>query len=90
MTSIAQAVEVLNRIHQADPTVLPALIGHRVPCNEELADDPSVQVGVLESGYEVGILGVINGLIGANEQVGFIAAVYDDDGALTHFRGGVL
>ena len=60
---IDRAIEVLNRVHQADPTVLPALIEYRVPCNDAVADDPTVQVrGGYDSPVTVGLLGIINGL----------------------------
>lgn len=81
-------VDVLNRIHEADPTVLPKLIDYRVPCNGTLADDPTVQVGRLEDevGWEVGILGILNGIGGIDSSgSGYVAAIYDDEGKLTHF-----
>lgn len=82
------AVRILNEIHAADPTVLPALIDYRVPCNDILADHPTVQVGGLPGcrGGFVGLLGILNGLFGAGPRGGFIGAVYDDDHQLTHFR----
>lgn len=63
------AVEVLNRIHAADPSVLPTLIAHRVPCNDAVADDPTVQVLGLPDGSVVGVglLGVINGIFGVQD-----------------------
>lgn len=92
----ADAVKVLNRIHAADPTVLPALIGHRIPCNEALADDPTVQVGPLPKDapvrdgreWEVGLLGIVNGLFGTRTRFGpgFIGAVADEDGKLVEFK----
>lgn len=104
VVSTDDAIAVLNRIHATDPEVLPLLIAMRVPCNEALADDPTVQVNmaalfdrpmVHEAGsstatilpaYEVGLLGIINALFGADEQErGFIAAHYDDEGNLTGF-----
>lgn len=79
MNAIDQAIKVLNRIHAADPTVMPALISHRVPCNEAVAADPAVQVGVIPAGFEVGILGIINGIFGCDSSGrGFIAADYDE------------
>ncbi|MGH9094977.1 MAG: hypothetical protein ACRDXE_07440 [Acidimicrobiales bacterium] len=114
-----RAVAVLDRIHAADPTVLPALIEFRVACNRKVGDDPTVQIGTAEHGApicpwcgavlaewdhdtdcprsgprleasgSVGLLGVINGLFGADENgVGFIAACYADDGTgpLTGFK----
>ena len=101
MTTPAEAIDVLNRIHAADPTVLPALIDHRVECNRALADDPTVQVGVIPGmetmttpgfdRYNVGLLGIINGIFGirslseAHGTQGWIAAVYDADRNLKHF-----
>ena len=92
MTTPDEAIDVLNRIHEADPSVLPALIGYRVPCNQELAKDPTVQVGAPPGSpggpYEVGLLGIINGLFGVDEQSwGFIAMVCaKDDGRLIRFE----
>lgn len=83
---INQAIEVLNSVHQADPTVLPLLIDYRVPCNRAVADDPTVQVGVHDGLWTVGLLGIVNGIVGVDTNGrGFIAAHYDDDGVLTHF-----
>lgn len=83
--AIRDAIGVLNRVHAADPTVLPVLFAHRVRCNEALADDPSVQVKQREGHCDVGLLGIINGLFGVDAATrGFISAHYDG-GELTHF-----
>lgn len=78
MVTKEQAVTLLNEIHALDPSVLQNLVSHRVPCNEALANHPTVQVGLVdgEDGkFEVGILGIINGLFGVDEKGwGFIAA----------------
>lgn len=96
MEHVVMAIAVLNRIHKEDPAVLPALIQMRVPCNRALADDETVQVGVLctmdhdghESSreFEVGFLGILNGIFGIKEDgYGYIQANFDDAGNLTHF-----
>lgn len=86
MSTVDQAVEILNRIHAADSTVLPALIEHRVACNEQLATDPTVQVRGRVGEAEVGLLGIINGLFGVDDNSrGFIGAEYDTDHRLTGF-----
>lgn len=90
MTTPEECIEVLNRIHAADPTVLPALIAHRVACNKAVADDPTVQVGRYgppqSDIWEVGLLGVINGIFGIREgSQGWIGAYYDDDRTLLRF-----
>lgn len=78
------AIEVLNRVHSADPTVLRTLIKFRVPCNAAVANDPSVQV---TPDTTVGVLGVLNGIFGIDGNGrGPIAAHYDDAGDLTHFE----
>lgn len=87
---VRNAVDVLNRIHSKDPSVLPALITYRVPCNEELAADETVQVGQLNAGeeakWEVGFLGILNGIFGINDKGrGYIYAHFDDEKNLTHF-----
>jgi hypothetical protein len=89
MTTVNEAIEVLNRIHKADPTVLPALIFHRVECNHQVAEDKTVQVGTVSNGgYEVGILGIINGIFGVDENGwGHIYANFDDEGTLVDFSG---
>lgn len=83
---VREVIDVLNRIHEKDPTVLPALINYRVPCNDVLAEDPTVQVGITpEGGWEVGLLGILNGVCGVNaNDIGFIAAYFGKNG-LDHF-----
>jgi len=84
--AIDNAVAVLNRIHLADPFILPALIDYRVQCNEVLTADPTVQVSQDGEIWRVGLLGIVNGLFEVGtDGAGFIAAVYDDSGVLTHF-----
>jgi hypothetical protein len=94
--SVDEAVAVLNRIHEKDPTVLPALLAHRVECSEELAEDETVQVEAFpadnhsrsrDGGFRVGVLGVLNGVFGLNGDRGWIAAVVDrETGRLLRFE----
>jgi hypothetical protein len=83
-----QAIEVLNRLFEADPTAISTLIKHRVPCNKKLADDPTCQVAAydhphstiltLPDGYSVAMIGVINALFGVDDKgCGFIAYEID-------------
>ena len=85
--AIDTAIEVLNRVHDADPSVLPTLINYRVPCNEAVADDPTVQVGEYEGITKVGLLGIVNGLFGTipGRKSGWIGAYHDDEGSLVKF-----
>jgi len=67
--SIENAIEVLNRLNETDPKAAMALVETRVPCSEELAEDPEIQVGFSSNGaFQVGVLGIINGLFGITDD----------------------
>ena len=82
-TRIDFAIEVLNRALKADPKAIKTLLECRVPCNMDLADDPTIQV-IVGEGLEgdkiasVGPLGLLNGILGIRQNGwGYIAAVYE-------------
>lgn len=58
---MSKSVELMNRIFQADPNAVHALLLNRVPCNLAFANDPDVPVdGTLMIGdgaFQVGALG---------------------------------
>lgn len=66
---IEKFVDVLNSAYDADPAAIHALLCNRVPCNQELADHPSIVVvenkATPDPGYTVGLLGILNGICGA-------------------------
>ncbi len=82
---IDHTIAFLNELVAIDPEALALLIETRVPCNQALADHPSVQVqsrGGGEPGWRfcVGFLGVLNGILGADDNGwGFVCVVLDDD-----------
>jgi hypothetical protein len=89
--SIDDVIALLNEAAAADPQAMIALIGNRVLCNEKLAAHPAVQVGryASETSAEmsgpnvgsvtrVGVLGLLNGVFGINEQ-GYGPIVADID-----------
>lgn len=70
--TVEHAIEVLNRMLEADPVATKNLFLAHVECNEELAQDPTIQVRGYkvqddDPAHSVGILGVINGLFGVDE-----------------------
>lgn len=67
MTTFYTILQTLNEAVAADPVAIKALIEHRVPTNETLANHPTIQVREIlnEGRYEVGALGLINGLVEA-------------------------
>ena len=85
-------IERLNEIAQADPEAMGKLIATRVPCNEALADHPTVQVRALKGEPPaVGVLGLLNGLVGIIEDgprkgYGLITAIVENDGTCRGFR----
>lgn len=84
-------IAFLNELAKIDPRALRRLIDQRVPCNEALADHPSVQVDANDVPARVGLLGILNGFCGTvpegeREGWGPIAAVLADDGVGLSFR----
>lgn len=78
--TVDRALEVLNRALKADPEAIRELILHKIECNDELADDPEIQIGLYDMGgptTTVGILGLLNGLFGEQEGWGALCAVFD-------------
>ena len=83
---IDRTIAYLNELKDADPQAMRDLIETRVPCNTALADHPTVQVQARkEGGFVVGLLGILNGLLGADtDGWGFLCVKYDD-GKLVEF-----
>ena len=79
--AIQHMLDVLNRAISADPVAIANLIEHRVPCNQQLANDPTIQVSSYRGdGFTIGMLGVICGIAGCHED-GYakIAAVFSTE-----------
>lgn len=90
----SRIVSLLNELLELDRRAVEALILHRVTCNSALAEHSTVQVSdtgerrssLLAMGsprYQVGILGVLNGLCGTFDDgpktgLGPITAIFDD------------
>jgi hypothetical protein len=83
-------ITFLNELVAADPALMHKLVETRVPCNEVIAEHPTVQVVKEGNGYVVGLLGILNGIVGARPEdgYGYIAAHFDDD-ECTKFTGFV-
>lgn len=89
-------IAFLNSLVAIDRYAVAELLAIRVPCNEEMANHPTVQVAAHGSAtfirpgtHRLGLLGVLNGFCGAydagsRQGYGAIAANYED-GHLTGF-----
>lgn len=86
---IDHTIRLLNEALKLDPQAVTALIEHRVPCNDQLADHPSIQCGHPpdQPTARVGLLGLLNGIFGADENGwGPIAAVFEEPDTLVRFE----
>ncbi|AVN50857.1 3'-5' exonuclease [Serratia sp. IR-2025] len=68
-----KTVDILNGLFQVDPDAITALVDHRVKCSEYFAKKTAATVGICDSTYIIGMIGVINALIAPE----VIAAIYD-------------
>lgn len=83
--TVDNAILFLNSLLALDRNAVQQLVDMRVTCNSDLADHPTVQCGEGPYGTPVvGLLGVLNGFLSG--ETGFVAAIYADDGTLTHFE----
>ena len=94
--TVSQVVELLNQALKIDSIAITNLVRTRVVCNRGLANHQTIQVGLApgcdpednpkDHEYEVGLLGLINGLFGIDEkQWGAIAAEMDKAGHICNF-----
>lgn len=87
--TLDHAIGVLNEMVAADPVAARSLTDHRVPCNDTLKDHPTIQVLAFEGEPAlVGMLGVLNGIFGADEDGwgAVVAEFSDDETQLIRFR----
>ncbi len=84
-----QAVEFLNEALLLDKEAVHTLFQYRVPCNENLANHPTIQCRQFteQDPVIVGMLGLMNGLFGKSSDTGrgFIFATYADNGKIISF-----
>ena len=75
---IEQAIEVLNRLLEADRCAITELLDLRVNCNEELGECLEAQTWKSEEGqYSIRPLGILNALFGVDENgCGRLASQY--------------
>jgi len=79
-------IAFLNELTAIDRVAMTMLLTNLVPCSKDLVKHPTVQVGEGQDGIPiVGLLGILNGLFGIDDDGwGAIAAVFED-GKLVEF-----
>lgn len=84
--TLKETVEFLNSLIKVDSSAINALFSSRISCNEEMANHETVQVMARDGFFQVGMIGVLNGLFGIDKSGwGHIIADYED-GKITKFN----
>ena len=81
---ITKALQVLNDALHEDPRAITDLVNLRVDCNAALTRHPTIQVGLYDGVAKVGVLGLINGVLGDSPS-GVIGAKGSIDGVTGRF-----
>lgn len=72
-------VRVLNKAFAVDPAAMHAMLCNRIPCNQAMADDPTIVVmPSVVGGYTLGLMGIVNGMLGELAQP-LASACYADE-----------
>ena len=78
--SIDEVIDLLNGAIESDRSAMQNLANARVQCNEELSLHETIQVGVVDGKFRVGLIGILNGIFGMNEEgCGPIGFQFNDD-----------
>ena len=76
--TINEVIELLNGAFEMDSEAMSNLANTRVTCNDVLADHPTIQVGMFDGEYKVGLIGILNGIFGMEDDgCGAIAGDFD-------------
>jgi len=66
--TVDEVIEFLNEVLAIDGDAICNLVETRVACNAALANHPTVQVSPQDGNYTVGLLGILNGIFGTDED----------------------
>jgi hypothetical protein len=81
VTDPKEIVDLLNNALLTDPVAIRALFSYKVPCNETMADHPSIVCSDLSETDDraaLGVLGLLNGLFPPRPDNQVVAAQYAD------------
>lgn len=76
----------LNEVLKIDPVALAKLMEQRVECSEQLLAHPAVMVREENGKRTVGVLGLLNGLIGAGAGGPVLVMATEPDGLIVYFE----
>lgn len=89
--TVTKALQVLNEALALDAEAITGLVNLRVECNPGLAAHQTIQVGAYDGIAKIGVLGLINGVIG-DSPTGVIGAkgrIDSNTGLFTEVRAFV-
>lgn len=72
----------LNRLFEKDPAIAHYLLCNRIPVGLDIANDEYIFVDrnlVIPERYNLGILGILNGILAENQHQDRIAAKFDKE-----------
>lgn len=85
--TIQSAVKLLNEALNIDCVAINALFGMRTSCNKKLSKHKTIQVvKVFDDFYQVGFMGILNGMFGVDENGWGCICMDVNDGEITGFR----
>ncbi len=61
---VKRAIDVLNEALEKDPEAIRRLLNLRVDCNKDLARHPTIQTAIYGGVDRIGLLGLLNGILG--------------------------
>lgn len=77
--TIDETIDFLNELIALDSIAVQSLARKAVKCNDSLAEHPTIQVATHEGAYYLGLLGVLNGMFGVDDDGwGSIVFVYEE------------
>ena len=85
---ISAAVDLLNDVLERDPEAITKLVNMRIDCDERLANHPTVQVHKFDDVYRIGVLGLLNGVLGGGPSgdIGAKGKINRNTGEFTHIK----
>jgi hypothetical protein len=88
--SVKDVCELMNEMLEMDYSCTYNLVSIRVDCNEAILNHPTIQVQQIgKDSPKVGILGILNGLFGVNDDnMGSISMMIDNGKIVTFLPTG--
>ena len=84
--TIKEAVDFLNDALNTDSKAVTELFFDRKKCNVYMANHETIQCGMIKDEYCVGVLGLLNGMFGIDENGYGAIMMVIEEGEITKFK----